>query len=120
MPPFKQDDLGFLDGVDERSIMSWHLSGNFYPPLPQGYIDPAIEARDACLDGDFDRLIDLPADLNPMPRQAQQSEDGSWQVVAIHLIEILRLELPRIVWAELEDEQRHSRVWEDDDSDDDN
>lgn len=84
----------FPASMDFRNAVSIHLSGNFYPPLPQDYVPLAVEARDACLEADWNRPITIPANINPVPRQAQQMEDGSWQVSAAQLLDVLRLHVP--------------------------
>ena len=40
--------------------LSWHLQGNHYPPIPQVMVSVCIEAIDACIEDDADRLIPLP------------------------------------------------------------
>lgn len=40
--------------------LSWHLQGNHYPPIPQAMIPVCIEAIDAVIEQDPDRLIPLP------------------------------------------------------------
>ena len=48
-----------LDITLEQQI-SWHLSGNHYPPIPQVMVDVCIQAIDAYWEDDTDRLIPLP------------------------------------------------------------
>lgn len=87
---------GLAAHTDLRTAISLHLSSNFYPPLPQGYVQPAIEAIEAYLDAlpDLDVVtepIDLDPTLNPMPRLARVTDDGVTISVA-SLISVLRLE----------------------------
>jgi hypothetical protein len=42
--------------------LSWHLSGNHYPPIPQSMIPVCIEAIDAYWEDDTNKLIKLPFD----------------------------------------------------------
>lgn len=42
--------------------LSWHLSGNHYPPIPQVMIPVCIQAIEAMKDGDTDREIPMPFD----------------------------------------------------------
>jgi hypothetical protein len=42
--------------------MSYHLRGNFYPPLPLDYAEPAIKAWELYQDEDYDAVVVLPAD----------------------------------------------------------
>jgi hypothetical protein len=46
--------------VDMRSALSWHLSANHYPPVPNNMIEPCIEAIDAGWSQDWEREIPLP------------------------------------------------------------
>ncbi len=48
--------------MDSRTAMAWHLRSNHYPPVPAVMIDPCLEAIEAALDGEWDRLIQLPFD----------------------------------------------------------
>ena len=54
-----------LDGMLEMSTnrrvtLSWHLQSNHYPPPPAFMVDVAEAAIDACNEGDYERLIELP------------------------------------------------------------
>lgn len=90
MPPYDYfpEDMGYAQ------VVSIHLSGNFYPPLPQDYVPLAVEARDACLEADWDKPITIPANVNPVPREAREMSDGSWQIPAANLLDTLRLYVP--------------------------
>lgn len=89
MPPFDW----FPNDMPYEQVVSIHLSGNFYPPLPQDYVPLAVEARGACLDGDWDRPIVIPAGTNPVPREAEAMFDGTWQIAAAKLLGTLRLDV---------------------------
>lgn len=53
--------LGIAEsGIDLDQQLSWHLSGNHYPPIPQAMIPACKEAIDAYWEEDTDRLIALP------------------------------------------------------------
>jgi hypothetical protein len=57
--------MGMAEAVDDgmvdlRSALSWHLTSNHYPPIPEIMIDVAMAAIEAGEDEDWDRLIDLP------------------------------------------------------------
>ena len=93
MPPFDY----FPDTMDYRQVVSIHLSGNFYPPLPQDYVEPAVQARDLCADGDYDATVVIPFGVNPAPRDAVEKEDG-WHIGAARLLDILRLDIPDDAW----------------------
>ena len=42
--------------------ISWHLSGNHYPPIPQVMVPVCVQAIDAMKDGDAERRIEMPFD----------------------------------------------------------
>lgn len=74
-----------------EQAISYHLQGSFYPPLPQAYVAPAVEAVSFMQMGEYEVLIPLPSDLNPLPRTAK-NYDGEWFVTASDLFESLRLD----------------------------
>ena len=45
--------LSIEDGI------SWHLKFNHYPPVPSSMVQPCLDAIEACLDEDYERLIHL-------------------------------------------------------------
>lgn len=71
--------------------MSYHLRGNFYPPLPLDYAEPAIRAVELCEQEDYDAEIILPANIEPHPSVAVKTEAG-WSITAGELVRILRLD----------------------------
>jgi hypothetical protein len=73
-----------------EQAVSYHLQGNFYPALPQAYVAPALEAIEWVRQGEFDVIIFLPENLNPLPRQAKQ-HNGVWYVTSSDLFDVLRL-----------------------------
>jgi len=50
------DDMG----ISLRQQLSWHLTGNHYPPVPTSMIEPCIQAIEAVREGDSEREIALP------------------------------------------------------------
>jgi hypothetical protein len=52
------DMLG--QGLDIERALAWHLNSNHFPPIPEVF-DSAVEAIEAGMDEDWDRLIELPA-----------------------------------------------------------
>jgi len=68
----------------ERGI-GLHLSSNFYPPLPVGYVKPLAEAIQAVWEDDGARLVALP-DVPLLPRSAEKVE-GVWHVDAESLVD---------------------------------
>lgn len=71
--------------------MTYHLRGNFYPPLPLDYAEPAIKAWEHYLAEDYDAVITLPADIEPHPACARKTDAG-WELSASDLVRILRLD----------------------------
>lgn len=71
--------------------MAYHLRGNFYPPLPLDYTQPALEALAHCEAEDFDAVVVVPADVVPHPACATKTERG-WELSASELVRILRLD----------------------------
>lgn len=77
--------------ISREMGMRAYLQSRFYPPLPEGYVAPALEAIDLCNAGDYSAYVMLPEGLNPLPREAEEV-DGVVQVEAGHLVGILRLD----------------------------
>ena len=71
--------------------MSYHLRGNFYPPLPLDYAEPAIKAWEFYQEENYDAVVVLPADIEPHPATAVKTDAG-WEITAGKLVEILRLD----------------------------
>lgn len=71
--------------------MSYHLRGNFYPPLPLDYAEPAIKAWELYQEENYDAVVVLPADIEPHPATAVKTDAG-WEITAGKLVEILRLD----------------------------
>lgn len=68
-----------------------YVQSRFYPPLPRAYgalLVEAIEVVNECGDG----LVQLPDDLNPLPRAAVADVNGTHFVGARELVRILRAE----------------------------
>lgn len=57
--------MGSLQAAEMAEMLSiedgiaWHLKFNHYPPVPSSMIQPCLDAIEACLDEDYDRLIRL-------------------------------------------------------------
>jgi len=47
-----------------RQALSIHLTSNHYPPVPKSMIDACIASIDACNEGDFERMVNLPAGVS--------------------------------------------------------
>lgn len=71
--------------------MSYHLRGNFYPPLPLDYAEPAIKAWELYQEENYDAVVLLPADIVPHPATAKKTDVG-WEITASELVRILRLD----------------------------
>jgi len=76
---------------DELTLgISLHLSTNFFPPLPQDYVEPLLEAIDCYREGG-DGWVFLNEDINPIPRRAQWDEEvEAWAVLPAELLENCR------------------------------
>jgi hypothetical protein len=46
--------------VELRTALSWHLTSNHFPPVPDIMVEPCIEAIENAEIGDWDREISLP------------------------------------------------------------
>ena len=71
--------------------MTYHLRGNFYPPLPLDYAEPAIKAWEFYQEENYDAVVVLPADIVPHPATAVKTDAG-WEITASELVRILRLD----------------------------
>ncbi len=71
--------------------MTYHLRGNFFPPLPLDYAEPAIKAWGLYQEEDFDAVVVLPSDIEPHPTNAVKTDAG-WEITAGELVRILRLD----------------------------
>ena len=86
-------DIATTD-VSLEQQLSWHLSGNHYPPIPQAMIPVCIEAIDATWEEDHNRLIKLPidgVDRNGEPFQIRW-RDGSDHAPAWAIVEHAHLD----------------------------
>ena len=55
----------YAEGIAETDLpiedqITWHLSGNFFPPVPVSMVPVCIAALDAANEEDWDRMISLP------------------------------------------------------------
>ena len=46
--------------MELRQALSWHLTSNHFPPVPDIMIDPCLEAIDNANAGEWDKLVGLP------------------------------------------------------------
>lgn len=76
------EDLNHFIGGD--TAISIHFQSNCYPPIPQFFVPAARDAIAAGNDRDWDRLIDLPEQV--------EWKDGRRAVEAHLLIEQFRLD----------------------------
>lgn len=79
----------YAEGIKETEVsleqqLSWHFSGNCYPPIPQMMIPVAVAAINAIVDyEDRDLMIDLPEGV---------SFRGVSQVSAANVVDQFRLD----------------------------
>jgi hypothetical protein len=74
-------------GAPLEAALAAHLTSNFYPPLPVGYVGPVLEAIDAMNAGDTETPILLPNALLAVPRDAVGVPDG-WLITAEDLVRV--------------------------------
>lgn len=86
------------NSINLEAAIGWHLSGNFYPPLPGDYVEPLSKAIDAVWEDEPNRTIILPR-MNPIPRIAVEQEDGTHTIRAIDLIDVCR------AWAFIQEDE---------------
>lgn len=46
--------------IDIHKSIAFHLSGNFYPPVPATMVQPCVDAIYAATEDNWDLLIELP------------------------------------------------------------
>ena len=51
-------------GLNLERGLAIHLQSNHYPPVPVAMVQPCIDAIDAYHEGDYSRLIELPAGIS--------------------------------------------------------
>jgi hypothetical protein len=73
-----------------EQIITWHLTGRFYPSIPTSMVKPCLEAIKNAKSGDWDLLVNLPEGI---------TFKGSTQAPTIDIIQAHRLE----AWAEEEE-----------------
>jgi hypothetical protein len=82
-----QKEIQMPTTIDRRVAQAEaYVQSRFYPPLPSEYGALAVQAVDACNEGDLYREFAV-GHLNPTPRYTD--EDGN--VTAAALVEVLRL-----------------------------
>lgn len=75
---------GMLDHSDDiRTVLSWHLTSNHFPPVPTAMIEPCVLAIEYCDAGDPDRIILLP---NPITWKGK-GHAPAWAIVEGHHLE---------------------------------
>lgn len=85
---------GYAEAVQEgtaslRAAVSANLTGNHYPPIPQGYVEPVLEAIAAVNAGHLYQDIDIEAirATGVVPRLADETGERL-TITAIDLIQI--------------------------------
>ena len=99
--------MGSIQAMEMAEMLSmedaiaWHLRSNHYPPIPVSMVQPCIDAIEAGLDEDWNRLIKLPTDgfdRNGKPFQIRWR--GQDHAPAYAIIEQHHLD----AWLELDEE----------------
>jgi hypothetical protein len=49
-----------LENTELRQALSWHLTSNHFPPVPDIMIDPCLEAIKNAEEGEWEKLVSLP------------------------------------------------------------
>jgi hypothetical protein len=83
-------DLAGTESLTLEEQLYYHLTSNFYPPIPSSMVQPCLDAIDAFYDDALDRAIALPEGI---------TYRGSAHAPAGALLEQHRLE----PWLEYED-----------------
>ena len=87
----KLQAMEMAEMLDMESALSWHLRANHYPPVPESMVPVCVEAIEAGLDDDYEKLIKLPEGV---------SWRGEEEAPAYAIIEGHHLE----TWLELDEE----------------
>ena len=86
------DPLALTLEEQERLIDAVHyVTCRFFPPLPVEYGPLAIIAVREYHENGPEAHVNLPADLNPMPRAARLDDDGDPFIWACELVDALRI-----------------------------
>lgn len=76
-------------GVNETT-MTWHLRSNHFPPHPHFMVPVAMAAVDALNEGDNDREIELPKDVEFKGR----TKIAAWEIAeSLHLWDFVDVEV---------------------------
>ena len=78
----------------DTDTLAHYLQTRFYPPLPTGYVVPALAALECAEREDWGDTVHLPEGLQPVPRTAWRTGEGEpagYWVTAGDLLEKLRL-----------------------------
>jgi len=76
-------EVGDEMGISLHQQLSWHLTGNHYPPVPTSMIEPCIQAIEAVREGDSEREIALPKGVSWRGRETAPA----YAIVEAHHLE---------------------------------
>jgi hypothetical protein len=84
-----------------RMAIALNLQSNHYPPIPDAYVEPVINAIEAAQEHEHDKDINITVVVatGMLPRQAEEHEDGTVTVPARVLLDITHS------WAFVEDDE---------------
>lgn len=68
-----------------------YVQTRFYPPLPAAYGEIAVTALEEYAEYGADGIVNLPDDLNPLPRGTYRDDDGDLAVPVLTVIDALRI-----------------------------
>lgn len=88
--------MGMAEQVGEgnirrRAALTWHLTANHYPPIPEDMVNVALAAIEALEEGDPSRYIALPDGITH--RRYSEGVPASEVVDALHLEAFIRGEV---------------------------
>ena len=83
-----------LDAARSRQVAQAisYVQTRFFPPLPARYGELAVTALEEAREYGLDSHVNLPEDLELLPKNIGRDEDGDLFVTAGELIRVLRLE----------------------------
>ena len=56
-------DLAGTESLTLEQQLHYHLTANFYPPIPSSMVQPCLDAIEAFYDDALDRAIELPGGI---------------------------------------------------------
>lgn len=73
--------------VDLKGALSWHLTGNHFPPLPYEYVEPLYTALVLVANNLPTDVVEIPEGIQPVPGRAVENDEGVLVIQAADLVE---------------------------------